>query len=75
MVVKQMDASLIYPADNCWRDYLSQIRIHDFYHRPEYVQICADRKHATACAVVVEEGESLFFVPLLLKNIPNRKYI
>lgn len=46
---------------------LSRLR-HDFYHQPGYVQLEARRINATPEALLVSDGEQLFFVPYLLRS-------
>ena len=52
--------------DQRWTSVLSRLD-HDFYHLPQYVQLEAKRLNATPEAILVEDGEQLFFVPYLVR--------
>jgi CelD/BcsL family acetyltransferase involved in cellulose biosynthesis len=52
--------------DSRWMEVLSTLR-HDFHHLPAYVKLEAERMGATAEALVISEGEQLFFIPYLLR--------
>ncbi|MDJ0734627.1 MAG: GNAT family N-acetyltransferase [Nostocaceae cyanobacterium] len=41
---------------------------HDFYHLPEYVYLESQRTHTIAKAILISEGENLFFLPYLLRR-------
>ena len=43
---------------------------HDFYHLPDYVELCAKHEGGTAAAFYAEEGQSTFLVPLLIRSLP-----
>ena len=53
--------------DPRWMSALSRLR-HDFYHQPGYVQLEARRIQATPEALLVSDGEQLFFVPYILRS-------
>jgi hypothetical protein len=53
--------------DPRWTAALSRLH-HDFYHEPSYVRLDADRLQATPEALLVSEGERMFFVPYLMRS-------
>ena len=53
--------------DPRWMSALSRLR-HDFYHQPGYVQLEARRIQATPEALLVSDGDQLFFVPYLVRS-------
>ena len=53
--------------DPRWKAALCRLR-HDFYHLPCYVQLDAQRMQATPEALLVSDGERLFFVPYLMRS-------
>src|SRR4051812_17509917 len=50
--------------DPRWTAALSGLR-HDFYHKPAYVRLDADRMQATPEALLASDGDRFFFVPYL----------
>jgi Acetyltransferase (GNAT) domain len=62
-----MNIEILQPQSSLWRDTLAQLR-HDVYHLPEYVEIEAQRSNDQAEAIVITQGENIFFVPYLLRN-------
>jgi hypothetical protein len=62
-----MKLQIIDPTDPAWMDALHQLR-HDFYHLPDYVGLEASRMHAVAEAVLIQDGEAIFFLPYLLRR-------
>ena len=65
-----MRAHLIAPDDPEWTGVLSTIR-HDVYHLPGFVEFAARwQEPGTPMAFVASEGDSVFFVPLIIRAIP-----
>jgi hypothetical protein len=60
----------IQPADPRWRQHL-ETAPHDFYHLPEYVELCATYEGTTAAAFYAKEGQSTFLAPLLIRSLPS----
>jgi len=60
----------IQPDDPRWRQHLEAMP-HDFYHLPDYVELCAKHEGGTAAAFYAEEGESTFLAPLLIRSVPT----
>ncbi|MDZ7703688.1 MAG: hypothetical protein U5L04_04285 [Trueperaceae bacterium] len=58
------------PSDERWHGYLQGLE-HDIYHLPEYVRISAEQTGAEARAFIARDGDALFFVPLLLRPLPE----
>jgi hypothetical protein len=50
-----------------WKQTLNDLR-HDFYHLPEYVALEARRINAIAEAILITEGDKIFFLPYLLRS-------
>ena len=59
----------IQPDDPRWRQHLEAMP-HDFYHLPDYVELCAKHEGGAAAAFYAEEGQSTFLVPLLIHSLP-----
>ncbi len=64
-----MNIEILQPQSSSqrWNETLTQLR-HDVYHLPEYVEIEAKRSNAQAEAIVITQGENIFFVPYLLRS-------
>jgi Acetyltransferase (GNAT) domain len=62
-----MNIEILQPQDLRWRETLAQLR-HDVYHLPKYVELEARRNNAQAEAIAITQGESIFFVPYLLRS-------
>ena len=62
-----MEIDIIYPTDSRWRQYIN-ILPHDFYHLPDYLELEAKRHNALAEAILVEDGDSIFFLPYLVRS-------
>jgi Acetyltransferase (GNAT) domain len=58
---------VISTTDSRWQKYLDTIP-HDFYHLPGYLALEAKRHEAIAEAVIITDGESIFFFPYLIRN-------
>ncbi|MGL5879126.1 MAG: FemAB family protein [Xenococcaceae cyanobacterium] len=63
-----MNIKIIDCFDSSWLSILQKIP-HDFYHLPEYVSIEASRTKTFAEAILITEGECIFFLPYLLRKI------
>jgi hypothetical protein len=50
-----------------WQQCLNDIP-HDFYHLPGYLELEARKSNTTPEAVVIREGEQLFFLPYLIRD-------
>ncbi|MCA9230923.1 MAG: GNAT family N-acetyltransferase [Planctomycetales bacterium] len=64
-----MQTQLITPDSREWPSCLDRLQ-HDIYHKSEYVELCAVHEGGQPVAFLASEGESLLFVPLLLRTIP-----
>ncbi len=62
-----MSIEIISPTDIRWRGYLDTIP-HDFYHLPSYLELEAKRHGALAEAIIVRDGDSILFLPYLVRN-------
>lgn len=62
-----MDLQVINVSSPLWMQSLQQIP-HDIYQLPGYVFLEAERTHSIPEAILISEGEKLFFVPYLLRN-------
>lgn len=63
-----MKVCFIQPDAPLWEDCLTGVR-HDFYHRPKYVQLCAQQENGTALACVALDGGQRLFFPLIIRPI------
>ncbi|MEC4812923.1 MAG: GNAT family N-acetyltransferase [Scytonema sp. PMC 1069.18] len=62
-----MKLQVIDVSNPLWSETLQNLR-HDFYHRPEYVALEAKRIRAVAEAILIQDGEKVFFLPYLLRR-------
>lgn len=62
-----MNVQIINLSSPLWSEILQKLH-HDIYHLPEYVNLEAQRINATAEAIVIDDGENLFFLPYLLRQ-------
>lgn len=62
-------AEFILPDDSRWAQMLRDVR-HDFYHLPQYIELCSEQEGGTAAAFYAETDHNIFLVPLLIRNIP-----
>ena len=60
-------ASLLPPDAPEWVAVLGDV-VHDFYHLPAYVALCAAQEGATARALYVEDGTRRMLLPLLVRD-------
>lgn len=58
---------VVSPLDSAWQECLSTIS-HDFYHLPGYLALEADRINGAAEAIIVKDGENIFFLPYIIRN-------
>ena len=63
-----MLVDVIKPDSERWMKILAKMR-HDFYHLPGYVTLEAERIGGEACAVLIEDGGGVLFLPLILRPI------
>jgi hypothetical protein len=63
-----MNSQILNSSHPLWNQLLKELR-HDFYHLSEYLDLEASRSKATPEAFVFLEGEKIFFVPYLLRQI------
>lgn len=59
--------TVISPTDLAWQQCLQALP-HDFYHLAAYLQLEADRYRAQPEAIVICEGEAIFFLPYLIRD-------
>jgi len=62
-----MHTQIIDTANSLWSETLQKLR-HDTYHLPEYFCLEARRTKTIPEAVLITEGESILFVPYLLRQ-------
>jgi Acetyltransferase (GNAT) domain len=62
-----MNIEILKPKSPRWREILANLR-HDVYHLPEYAEIEAKRSHSQAEAILITQGNNVFFVPYLLRS-------
>jgi hypothetical protein len=62
---------IISPTDLYWQQFLNTIP-HDFYHLPGYLELEAKRQNATAEAIIIDDGEKVFFLPYLIRDCDLR---
>jgi hypothetical protein len=65
-----MIAEFITPRDPRWTRCL-RTAPHDFYHLPEYVEMCAKNEEGVAAAFYAEDGGAMFLAPVLIRGIPR----
>jgi hypothetical protein len=62
-----MKLQVIDVSNPLWSETLQNLR-HDFYHVPGYVALEAKRMRAIAEAILIQDGEKVFFLPYLLRQ-------
>ena len=62
-----MDSQIVSIKDRTWTEVLGKVR-HDMYHLPEYLSLEANRLQAIPEAILISEGEKIFFLPYLIRN-------
>ncbi|WP_310484830.1 GNAT family N-acetyltransferase [Chamaesiphon sp. VAR_48_metabat_403] len=65
--LQSITTQVVVPSDLAWQECLNLIP-HDFYHLPGYLGLEADRINGVAEAIIVEDGESVFFLPYIIRN-------
>jgi CelD/BcsL family acetyltransferase involved in cellulose biosynthesis len=65
-----MRGRLIACEDPAWTALLAQAP-HDFYHLTSYVDLSAEHESGVARAVLVEDGDRKFLLPLIVRTIPG----
>ena len=65
-----MRAQLLDVAAQQWRAFLSET-LHDFYHLPAYVALCAAQERGEPRALFVEDGRRRVLLPLIVRDIPR----
>ena len=66
-VLQSITTQVISPSDPAWQECLKIIP-HDFYHLSGYLELEADRINGVAEAAIVRDGESVFFLPYIIRN-------
>lgn len=67
LLTNSMNAQVISPTDSDWQKCLDTIP-HDFYHLPGYLELEAQRHHGNPEAVIVRDGEQVFFLPYIIRD-------
>ncbi len=62
-----MNLQVIDLSNSLWMDSLEKLR-HDIYHLPKYVSLEASRTKTVPEAVLIVDGEKIFFAPYLLRQ-------
>lgn len=62
-----MNIQIIEVSNPLWLDTLKKIQS-DIYHLPEYITLEAKRNKTTPEAILIVDGERIFFVPYLLRK-------
>jgi Acetyltransferase (GNAT) domain len=65
-----VDYKIINTSDQLWTQTLNQLK-YDFYHLPGYLNLEASRLNATPKAIIIQDGDRLFFLPYLLRSWNN----
>ena len=58
-----MNTQIINSSNPLWPTILQKLH-HDIYHLPEYVNLEAQRINAMAEAILINDGEKVFFYPI-----------
>lgn len=62
-----MNTQIVDLTDNLWLETLKKLN-HDIYHLPEYVYLESLRNKANAEAILICEGDKIFFLPYLWRR-------
>ncbi|PSB45767.1 GNAT family N-acetyltransferase [Chamaesiphon polymorphus] len=62
-----MNTQVLSPTDSDWQECLNDIP-HDFYHLPGYLELEAQRHDGHPEAILVKDGEQVFFLPYILRD-------
>jgi hypothetical protein len=65
-----MNSQVIKPNNPLWMQTLQQLS-YDFYHLPAFVKLEADRIQAIPEAIIIQEGDQVFFLPYLRRQWPE----
>jgi CelD/BcsL family acetyltransferase involved in cellulose biosynthesis len=65
-----MRGRLVTCDDPAWTSLLHRVP-HDFYHLTSYLKLSANQESGIARAVLVEGGDRVFLLPLILRAIPG----
>lgn len=68
--ISAMDVEILDINNSKWKTILDQFP-HDIYHLPKYVSLEADRLKAQPEGILIQEQDSQFFLPYLLRNCSN----
>lgn len=63
---KSLLTQVVSPSDSSWQQCLNKLP-HDFYHLPKYLELEARRYDAIAEAIIISDGEKVFFLPYLIR--------
>lgn len=63
-----MNIKILDLSSELWHTTLNKLR-HDIYHLPSYLALEANRINAISEAILITEGEQVFFIPYLLRSI------
>src|SRR5450759_2880152 len=53
-----------------WVSFLAET-LHDFYHLPQYVALCATQERGEALALHVTDAGNSLLLPLIIRGIPG----
>jgi hypothetical protein len=71
IVIKPLESltslRFVSPTDLYWQEILDIIP-HDFYHLPTYLELEANRYNASPEAIIIKDGEQIFFLPYLIRD-------
>ncbi|AFY93784.1 GNAT family N-acetyltransferase [Chamaesiphon minutus] len=62
-----MNTQVLSPTDSAWQECLNDLP-HDFYHLPGYLELEAQRHCGHPEAIIINDGEQVFFLPYILRN-------
>jgi Acetyltransferase (GNAT) domain len=58
---------IVSPTDPLWQECLDSLA-YDFYHLPGYLELEAARHFATPEAIIIKDGDQVFFLPYLIRD-------
>ncbi len=64
----------IITSENDWKNYLKKVGNYDFYHTYNY-HMTSKAENKTPLLLKYEENDVLIAIPLLVRKIPNTKYV
>ncbi|MCP6758877.1 MAG: GNAT family N-acetyltransferase [Fischerella sp. CENA71] len=65
-----MKTKIIDLSNPLWLETLNKLR-YDFYHLPQFVYLESKRTNTTPQAILISEGEKIFFLPYLIRRCDN----